>query len=138
MIYNVKWNDSKSKIIYRATKHSEYLMDYLEQKLFENELVKMVAERPIDSPGRQYGAMFYYYKTNPNRVLLTSAPRRDHNYIHVELRSKIIDRETLISNGLTTGNYKEPKASFPDLKMHSESEIDKLIELMRQNNYKLY
>ncbi len=133
--YGVKWNESQSKAIYKATKHSEFLMDYMEQRLIETGLIKDIGEQPVDSPGRQYGAMLYYYKAKPRRILLTSAPRREHNYIHVELKSRVMDRESLLANGFKLGNNVEPKV--PDLHIESESEIDRLIDLIKKSNFRL-
>lgn len=134
-LYGVKWNESQSKIIYKATKHSEYLMEYLEQRLLETNLVQLAGEQPVDKPGRQYGAMLYYYNAKSKRILLTSAPRRGRNYIHIEIKSRIIDRETLISEGLIPGNNMEPKV--PDLHIETEVEVDKLVELVKKNAHKL-
>jgi len=134
-LYGVKWNGSQSKKIYKATKHSEYLMECLEQRLLETNLIQLIGEQPVDKPGRQYGVMLYYYKATPRRILLTSAPRRDHNHIHIEIISRVIDRETLLTERLTPGNYYEPKA--PDLLIESEDEVDKLIALIKKNAYKL-
>ncbi|WP_419879651.1 hypothetical protein [Brevibacillus centrosporus] len=135
ILYGVRWKDSQSKTIYKATKHSEYLMEYLEQRLFETGIVKDTGELPVDSPGRQYGVMLYYYKAKPRRILLTSAPRREHNHIHIEIKSRVIDRDTLQTEGFKTGNNQEPKV--PDLLIGTEIEIDKLISLIIKNNFRL-
>lgn len=132
MIYGVKWNDSETKKIYKATTFSEQLMEYLERRLMEDELVKLSGEKPV--PKRGYGMMIYYYSIDPKRQLLTAAPRRKQNYIHVVLTAKSIDNQTLNNNRITLGNYIDPL----DVKLHTETEIDTLVALLKKHNSRLY
>ncbi|SFB19924.1 MULTISPECIES: hypothetical protein [unclassified Bacillus (in: firmicutes)] len=132
ILYNVTWNSSETKKIYRATKDSEILMEYLEQSLEKANLIKLIGEHPVPDKGREYGVMIYYFNSSPKRKLLTAAPRRNNNYIHIELFSRILTREVLESFNL--GNARDP---IIDLKVHSVDEIDRLIELLKANFYKV-
>jgi hypothetical protein len=129
MLYNVTWENSQTKQIYNATKRSEELMSYLEYSLLNSELVQLIGEKPVPDKGREYGEMIYYYNSKPKRRLLSAAPRRDNDYIHVVLFRGILTKEQLIKNGFEIGSYPEPT---PDIKLHSKAEIDALIELLKK------
>jgi hypothetical protein len=130
VLYNVSWDTSETKKIYQATKNSEMLMEYLESCLLKEDIAKLVSERP--TPNRGYGVLYFYYSSKPKKRLLSSAPRRDHDHIHVVIFNNILKREQLLNEGFDLGNEAEP----PDLKIHSKEEIDKLIRLIRANLYK--
>lgn len=129
MFYNVTWENSQTKQIYNATMRSEELMAYLEDSLLNSELVQLIGEKPVPDKGREYGEMIYYYNSKPKRKLLSAAPRRDNDYIHVVLFRSILTKEQLIQNGFEIGSYSEPT---PDIKLHSKAEIDVLIELLKK------
>jgi hypothetical protein len=65
----------------------------------------------------------------PKRRLLSAAPRRDNDYIHVVLFRGILTKEQLLQNGFEIGSYPD---STPDIKVHSRAEIDSLIELLKK------
>lgn len=129
MLYNVTWENSQTKQIYNATKRSEELMSYLEDLLLKSELVQLIGEKPVPDKGREYGEMIYYYNSKPKRRLLSAAPRRENDYIHVVLFRGILTKEQLIQNGFEIGSYPEPT---PDVKLNSNAEIDVLIELLKK------
>lgn len=132
MIYNVKWNESETKRIYKASSKSEQLMEYLETKLYELHLIQTIGEHP--SPKRGYGVLVYYYKQAPYRQLLTAAPRKLHDYIHVVLTCGIFNRNELHSVGFKLGNNQDPR---PDVKLQFKEQIDTLVSIIQRNNYKL-
>jgi hypothetical protein len=132
MIYNVRWNESETKKIYKATSKSEQLMEYLEKKLYELNLIQTIGEHP--SPKRGYGVLVYYYKQTPFRQLLTAAPRKLHDYIHVVLTCGIFNRNELHRVGFKLGNNQDPR---PDVKIQSIEQIDTLVSIIQRNNYKL-
>lgn len=127
--YYTSWNESQTKIIYQATKHTEDLMEVLEEALLDSELVQIIAEKPVPEQKRRYGEMIYYLSTKPKRKLLSSAPRRENNHIHVVLFSHL-SREILEKNNFTLGNYQDPT---PDIKIQSKEEISKLIKLIKKH-----
>lgn len=132
--YHISWNDSQTKKIYNATNRSEQLMENLERSLLKYKLVALSGELPLLDAGREYGVMIYYYKEKPRRKLLTAAPRRKNNYIHVELSCGLYTQEELKERGFRIGNY---KGVVPDLFLESNKEIDLLIRLISARNYKL-
>jgi hypothetical protein len=132
VIYNVRWNESETKKIYKASSKSEQLMEYLETKLYELSLIQTIGEHP--SPTRGYGVLVYYYKQAPYRQLLTAAPRKLHDYIHVVLTCGIFNKDDLQSAGFKLGNNKDPR---PDLKVQSKEQIHTLANIIQRNNYKL-
>ncbi|MDQ0246518.1 hypothetical protein J2S09_004122 [Bacillus fengqiuensis] len=127
MLYNVNWQSSQTKQIYNATKSSEELMSYLEKTLMNSGLLKLIGELPVPDKGREYGVMIYYYKSRPKRRLLSAAPRREHDYIHVVIFNGILTRGQLIEGGLETGKAGDPN---PDLKLHTKEEINTLVDLL--------
>lgn len=127
MLYNVRWNNSKTKMIYQATKKSELLMEYLEKRLLEEEICKLIGEQPTAKRG--YGVLYYYYSSKPKRRLLSSAPRRDHDYIHIVMFNNLVSREQLHFGNFDLGN----EVGTPDIKIHTKEEIDSLIKLIKQN-----
>lgn len=127
MLYNVRWNTSETKKIYQATKNSELLMEHLEKSLLEAGIVKLIGEKP--TPNRGYGVLFYYYSSKPRKRLLSSAPRRDHDHIHIVIFNNVLNREQLLDEGFNLGNETEP----PDIKIHRKDEIDKLVVLMNKS-----
>lgn len=129
VLYNVTWENSQTKQIYNATKRSEELMSYLEDSLLNSELVQLIGEKPVPDKGREYGEMIYYYNSKPKRRLLSAAPRRDNDYIHVVIFRGILTKEKLKQNCFELGSYPEPT---PDIKLHSKAEIDVLIELLKK------
>jgi hypothetical protein len=130
MLYNVRWNSSETKKIYQATKNSEILMEYLEERLIQAEIANLISEHP--SPNRGYGVLFYYFSSKPKKRLLSAAPRRDHDHIHVVIFNNILNRELLQKLGFDLGKDKK----LADLKIHKKEEIDQLIELIKTNLYK--
>lgn len=129
MLYNVSWNTSETKKIYQATKNSEMLMEYLESCLLKEDIAKLISEKP--TPSRGYGVLYYYYSSIPKKRLLSSAPRRDHDHIHVVIFNNILKQEQLFNEGFNLGNEAEP----PDIKIHTKEDIDKLIRLIKANLY---
>jgi len=130
MIYNVTWLTSKTKQIYSASKNSEVLMSYLEERLINSNVVELIGEHPVPDKGREYGVIIYYYTTKPKRRLLSAAPRRDHDHIHVVLFRGILSRSQLLENKFEVGNSADPQ---PDIKVHTKTEIDILVELIQKN-----
>jgi len=130
MLYNVRWNSSETKKIYQATKNSEILMEYLEERLLQAEIANLISEHP--SPNRGYGVLFYYFSIKPKKRLLSAAPRRDHNHIHVVIFNNILNRELLQKSGFDLGEDEK----LTDLKIHKKEEIDQLIELIKSNLHK--
>jgi hypothetical protein len=128
----VKWNESDTKRIYQATMNSELLMAYLEQKLFDSGLALFSGDQPV--PRRGYGCMLYYYQEKPKRVLLTAAPRRYNQHIHIVLICGVLTREELSQAGLRLGNYND---SQPDMMVSKNVEIDRLVALLEEVNSKL-
>lgn len=128
MLYNVTWEESKTKQIYNATKSSEDLMLYLEKSLLDNKLCELIGEQPVPEKGREYGVMVYYYTSHPKRRLLSAAPRRDHDHIHVVIFRGILTREYLNKYNFDSGNSSDP---VPDIKIHKKEEIDLLVELLK-------
>ena len=131
MLYNVRWNSSETKKIYQATKNSEILMEYLEESLIKADLAKLISEQP--SPKRGYGVLCYYFASKPKKRLLSAAPRRDHDHIHVVIFNRVLNRELLQKSGFDLGNDLE----VPDIKIHKKEEIDLLIEMIITNLHKL-
>lgn len=127
MLYNVRWNSSETKKIYQATKNSEILMEYLEVGLIKADLAKLISEQP--SPKRGYGVLCYYFSSKPKRRLLSAAPRRDHDHIHVVIFNRILNRELLKKSQFDLGN----DLDVPDIKIHKKEEIDRLIEMIKNN-----
>ncbi|MFC7372563.1 hypothetical protein ACFQPF_12870 [Fictibacillus iocasae] len=99
MLYNVKWDSSQTKQIYKGLKDSERLMTYLEQSLLDAELVQLIGEHPVPDKGREYDVMVYYHQSKPKRRLLSAAPRRNNKHIHVVLFRGILTKEELIKEG---------------------------------------
>ena len=130
MLYNVRWNSSETKKIYQATKNSEILMEYLEERLIQTEIAKLISEHP--SPNRGYGVLNYYFSSKPKKRLLSAAPRRKHDHIHVVIFNSILNRELLQKKGFDLGK----DVNVPDIKIYKKEEIDQLIELMKINLYK--
>jgi len=130
MLYNVRWNSSETKKIYQATKNSEILMEYLKERLIQAEIANLISEHP--SPNRGYGVLFYYFSSKPKKRLLSAAPRRDHDHIHVVIFNNILNRELLQKLGFDLGKDK----NLTDLKIHKKEEIDQLIELIKSNLHK--
>ena len=130
MLYNVRWNSSETKKIYQATKNSEILMEYLKERLIQAEIANLISEHP--SPNRGYGVLFYYFSSKPKKRLLSAAPRRDHDHIHVVIFNNILNREILQKLGFDLGKDK----NLTDLKIHKKEEIDQLIELIKSNLHK--
>lgn len=114
MLYNVSWNTSETKKIYQATKNSEFLMEYLEERLKQVGITKLISEKP--SPNRGYGVLYYYYSKQPKKRLLSSAPRREHDHIHVVIFNGILKQEQLSEEQFDLGNEVET----PDIKIHSK------------------
>jgi 5-methylcytosine-specific restriction enzyme B len=118
-----RWNNSETKKIFGATKRSEELMSYLDEKLYE----KGIAIDCTDNPNyeRKNGYLVYYLA--PNKRVLLAAPRKRDDYIHVTiyrfsfLESKV--RKMNIKRGNTTGKQ------F-DVMLYSEKEIDQIIDLI--------
>ena len=104
-------------------------MEYLEECLLQEGIAKIISEQP--TPNRGYGVLFYYFSNKPKKRLLSSAPRRDHDYIHVVIFNNILKQEQLKNEGFDLGNKLEP----PDLKIHRKDEIDKLVRLIKTNGY---
>ncbi|QUW22908.1 hypothetical protein JSQ81_04845 [Sporosarcina sp. Marseille-Q4063] len=129
ILYNVTWNSSETKKIYQAAKNSEILMAYLERRLLENNLAELIGEAP--SPKRGYGVLIYYYSNKPKKRLLSAAPRRNKDYIHVVIFNNKITKMELQKLGFETGNYKEP----PDVKIGSKEDVDKLVEICKAINH---
>ena len=129
MLYNVTWNSSETKKIYQATTNSEILMEYLEKSLLERNLVELIGEAP--SPKRGYGVLTYYYSSNPKKVLLTAAPRRKKDYIHVVIFNNKIAKEELQRLGFETGNNKKT----PDVKIGRKEDVDRLVEICKASNH---
>lgn len=129
MLYNVNWNTSETKKVYQATKNSELLMTYLEESLIREGIAKLISEHP--TPSRGYGVLYYYYSSKPKKRLLSSAPRRDHEHIHVVFFNNILNREQLQKAGFDLGREVDP----PDIKIHRKGEIDKLISLIKTKLY---
>jgi hypothetical protein len=127
LLYNVRWQTSETKKIYQATKNSEVLMEFLEERLMQENISKLISESP--TPKRGYGVLYYYHSINPRKRLLSSAPRRDHDHIHVVLFNNILNRQELKKLGFKIGNAEEP----PDIMIHTKEEIDKLIFLIKAN-----
>jgi hypothetical protein len=127
--YYTSWNESQTKIIYQATKHTEDLMEILEEALLDSDLVQMIAEKPVPAHKRRYGEMIYYLSAKPKRKLLSSAPRREKNHIHIVLFSHL-SREILDKNNFALGNYKDPT---PDIKIQSKEEIHKFVQLIKNH-----
>ncbi|WP_175638334.1 hypothetical protein [Metabacillus schmidteae] len=127
MLYNVSWNTSETKKIYQATKNSESLMECLEKCLLESGLAKLISEKP--TPNRGYGVLYYYFSSKPKKRLLSSAPRRDHDHIHVVIFNNLLNQEQLQNEGFDVGNEVEP----PDVKIHRKEEIEKLVWLIKVN-----
>jgi len=130
MLYNVTWNSSETKKIYQATKNSEMLMEYLEESLVQTGLCKLIGEHP--SPNRGYGVLNYYFTSNPRKRLLSSAPRRNHDHIHVVIFNSILKRQLLQELGFDLGKEKVTV----DIKIHKKHEIDKLIEILKINLFR--
>ncbi|MFD2657934.1 hypothetical protein [Gracilibacillus thailandensis] len=130
MLYNVTWATSKTKEIYNATRESEELMAYLETKIVSSNLVELIGEKPVPEKGREYGVMIYYYQSIPNRRLLSAAPRKENDHIHVVLFGGILNRKELVEKGFEIGNGTDPQ---PDIKMRSKDEINILTELLKKN-----
>lgn len=130
MLYNVRWNSSETKKIYMATKNSEILMEYLEAGLIKADLAKLISEQP--SPKRGYGVLCYYFSSKPKKRLMSAAPRRDHDHIHVVIFNNILSRELLQKLGFDLGKDKK----FTDLKIHKKEEINQLIELIKSTIHK--
>lgn len=122
---HVKWLDSMTRKIYNATPKSEELMEYLENSLFSANLVVDYAESP--RPDRGFGRMVYYHKTS--RRLLTSAPRKREDYIHVVLCIGTLDKNTLLKQGFILGNG---SGRNQDVKISDEKQIDTLINLLQE------
>jgi hypothetical protein len=68
-------------------------MEYLEKRLLEEGITKLISEQP--TPNRGYGVLYYYYSNKPRKRLLSSAPRRDHDHIHVVIFNSILKQEQL-------------------------------------------
>lgn len=117
----------KPKKIYQATVDSEHLMEYLEEKLMQTDLEKMISEDP--NPKRGYGVLYYYYSVKPRKRLLSAAPRRNNGYIHVVLFNHLLSHETLQQKGFTIGNSEID----PDILVKSNEEIDILVNLLKKN-----
>ncbi|WP_078596343.1 hypothetical protein [Evansella clarkii] len=114
----VRWNESETKKIYNANKETEMLMRYLEERLFEKEIVDNSADSP--TPDRGFGRMIYY---SGSRRILVSAPRKRYKHIHVVLSNKINMAEVKKA-GIKTGNGKT------DVMLTSNEEINKLVSLL--------
>ncbi len=127
MLYNVQWKTSQTKKIYQATLNSELLMEYLEERLIAENIVKLISEKP--TPSRGYGVLYYYYNKNPKKRLLSAAPRRDHEHIHVVIFNRIINRQQLFQSDFDFGNSEDPI----DILIHRKEEIDKLVLLIKSN-----
>lgn len=105
-------------------------MEYLEERLIQAEIANLISEHP--SPNRGYGVLFYYFSSKPKKRLLSAAPRRDHDHIHVVIFNNILNRELLQKLGFDLGKDKK----LTDLKIHMKEEIDQLIELVKSNLHK--
>lgn len=127
MLYNINWNTSETKKIYQATKDSEMLIEYLELRLLEEGIAKLISKHP--TPHRGYGVLYYYYSNKPRKRLLSSVPRRDHDHIHVVFFNSILRQELLKEERFDLGNEVET----PDIKIHTKEEIDNLIRLINNN-----
>lgn len=120
-----RWNESQTKQIYHALPGSEALMEYLEQRLIDKDLVTASVDSVV--PERGYGTMVYKLD---KRTLLTSAPRKRDNYIHVVLvfgkisAAQLLDRKLQVGNGSGKGQ---------DVKLYSEQEIDTLVTLIQES-----
>ncbi|MCH1627240.1 hypothetical protein [Fredinandcohnia quinoae] len=102
-------------------------MEHLEKSLLEAGIVKLIGEKP--TPNRGYGVLFYYYSSKPRKRLLSSAPRRDHDHIHIVIFNNVLNQEQLLNEGFDLGNEVET----PDVKIHRKEEIDKLVGLIINN-----
>ncbi|WP_226536419.1 hypothetical protein [Fictibacillus halophilus] len=129
MLYNTRWENSETKKIYQATMNSQILMEYLEETLMQRNLVSLIGEQP--SPKRGYGVIIYYYSKNPKKRLLSSAPRKNHDHIHIVLFNNVLSVEQLQNTGFDLGN------TTSDVKIHSKSEIDILVNLLKTNLQKI-
>ncbi|MEH7611288.1 hypothetical protein [Gottfriedia acidiceleris] len=134
LIYNVTWLTSQTKQIYQATRTSEVLMAHLEECLTRSNLVEMIGELPVPDKGREYGVLIYYYKAKPKKRLLSAAPRRDHNHIHIVLFRGILSRKELLDNNFDVGNSTDPQ---PDVKLHSQEEVNRLVEILHKKISKI-
>lgn len=134
MLYNVNWATSKTKEIYNATKDSEELMDFLENLIVSSNLVELIGEKPVPEKGREYGVMIYYYKAKPRRRLLSAAPRKESNHIHVVLFGGIVSKRELEESGFEIGNSTDPQ---PDIKIQSKDEINSLADLLRKKLHRI-
>jgi hypothetical protein len=94
----------------------------------QRNLVSLIGEQP--SPKRGYGVIIYYSK-NPKKRLLSSAPRKNHNHIHIVLFNNVLSVEQLQDTGFDLGN------TTSDVKIHSKSEIDILVDLLKTNLQKI-
>lgn len=122
---HVKWIDSLTREIFNATPKSDTLMEYLENILISANLAVDYADSPRLERGN--GKMVYYHKTG--RRLLTSAPRKREDYIHVVLCIGTLDKTTLLKHGFTLGNGSGGKQ---DVKISDEKQIDTLINLLQE------
>jgi 5-methylcytosine-specific restriction protein B len=100
-------------------------MEYLENSLFSANLVVDYADSP--RPERGFGRMVYYHKSS--RRLLTSAPRKREDYIHVVLCIGTLDKNTLLKQGFILGNG---SGRNQDVKISDEKQIDTLINLLHE------
>jgi outer membrane protein assembly factor BamE (lipoprotein component of BamABCDE complex) len=129
MLYNTRWKTSETKKIYQATKNSQILMEYLEVKLMQRNLVSLIGELP--STKRGYGVLIYYYSKKPKKRLLSSAPRKNHDHIHIVLFNNVLSIKQIQDTGFDLGN------TATDIKIHTKSEIDTLVDLLKINLQKV-
>ncbi|AHV95615.1 McrB family protein [Paenibacillus sabinae] len=119
-----QWNESETKKIFKAMPGSEALMEYLERRLDTEGLVTESNERLF--PKKAQGCMVYKRDT---RILLTSAPRKRDNYIHVVLTfgkisaAQLSDRKLKVGSGSGKGQ---------DVKLYSNRDIDIIISLIQE------
>lgn len=93
-------------------------------------MAPLISEDP--TPSRCYGVMYYYYSVNPNKRLLSAAPRRNNDYIHVVIFNHILSPEYLKEKGFKMGK----ESQITDILIESKDEIDKLVHALKTNLHK--
>ena len=127
---NVRWSTSETKKIYQATKNSEILMEYLEEQLINANMATLISEDP--SPSRGYGVLVYYYSLKPKKRLLSAAPRRKNNYIHVVIFNHILSNDYLKEIGFKMGR----ESQTIDILISNKEDIDKLVHALKKKLHK--
>ncbi|MBU9713224.1 McrB family protein [Evansella tamaricis] len=116
----VRWNASKTREIYHANETSERLIAYLESSLFDHGIVNESADSP--NVERGYGRMVYYFD---NRRVITAAPRKIKEHIHVVL-SQEEDMSEYEKATIPLGNQGN------DLVISTEEQVDALIQVLKE------